>query len=75
VFKPAEDIKTTLEFIIVLLSRNLKLKIKQAAGLLADGNKYLAHILVKGVKSEFMPIQDFFQEVYTNHKHLIKLIS
>jgi hypothetical protein len=31
----------------------LKLTKKQAVALLADNNKYLAHVLVKGVKGEF----------------------
>ena len=75
VLKTSEETKTTLEYMIVLLSKNLKLKAKQSAGLLADGNKYLAHILVKGVKGQFEPIQEFFQEVYSSHKHLIKLIQ
>jgi hypothetical protein len=30
--------------------QNLKLSRKQAIALLADNNKYLAHVLVKGVK-------------------------
>jgi hypothetical protein len=72
--KPAEDTKTTLEYMIVLLSRNLKLSAKQSAGLLADGNKYLAHIFVKGVKGRFEPIHEFFQECYSTHKQLVKLI-
>jgi len=56
VLKPASETKTTLEYMIVLLSKNLGLKSKQSAGLLADGNKYLAHIFVKGVKGQFEPI-------------------
>jgi hypothetical protein len=30
---------------------NLKLTRKQAIALLSDNNKYLAHVLVKGIKS------------------------
>lgn len=31
----------------------MDLKSKQAAGLLADNNKYLIHVCVKGVKSNY----------------------
>ena len=39
-----------LEFVINELMNYLKLSRKQAVTLLSDNNKYLAHVLVKGVK-------------------------
>jgi hypothetical protein len=42
-----------LEFIVNELMKCLKLTRKQAVALLSDNNKYLAHVLVKGVKGEF----------------------
>jgi hypothetical protein len=36
------------------LSNKLKLTKKQAIALIADNNKYLAHVLVKGVKTSFV---------------------
>ena len=39
-----------LEYIVNELMSCLKLTKKQAVALLADNNKYLAHVLVKGVK-------------------------
>jgi hypothetical protein len=42
-----------LEFAITGLSKNLNLKPKQAVGLLANNNKYLAVGLVKGLKTSF----------------------
>ena len=42
---------------------------------MADGNKYLAHIFVKGLKGEYDPIVNFFQEVYSKNKHLLYLIE
>lgn len=42
-----------LEYIVNQLMNCLKLTKKQAVALLADNNKYLAHVLVKGIKGEF----------------------
>lgn len=39
-----------LEYIVTELIKCLKLTKKQAVALLSDNNKYLAHVLVKGVK-------------------------
>ena len=39
------------------------------------GNKYLAHVLAKGVKGLFDPIVGFFTEVYSNINHLVKLFN
>ncbi len=39
-----------LEYIVNELMSSLKLTKKQAVALLADNNKYLAHVFVKGVK-------------------------
>ena len=42
-----------LEYLVKTLSMSLALKVKQAASLFANGNKYLAHVLVKGIKGKF----------------------
>lgn len=46
----------------------------QATALLLGGNKYLAHVIVKGIKSDYAPIVSWYQEVYTNSKHLLQLV-
>jgi len=38
------------------------------------GNKYLAHVLAKGIKGNFEPITDWYKQVYANSKHLLQLI-
>ena len=48
--KDLNEAETTLEFILLSLSRSLGIKPKQAAGLLSNNHKYLAHIAVKGMK-------------------------
>lgn len=50
----------------------LNLTKKQAVALLADNNKYLAHVLVKGVKGEFNEIDDLMQKIYTNLDYIIE---
>lgn len=42
--------ETTLEFILLSLSKSLQIKPKQAAGLLSNNHKFLVHIAVKGMK-------------------------
>lgn len=42
-----------LQYVIEELMNSIKLSRKQAITLLSDNNKYLAHVLVKGVKGEF----------------------
>ncbi len=39
----------------------INLNRKQAVALLSDNNKYLAHVLVKGVKNEFVEIEQLME--------------
>ncbi|EGR31584.1 hypothetical protein IMG5_106360 [Ichthyophthirius multifiliis] len=64
-----------LEFFVILLSNNLSLPVKQTISLFTNNNKYLAYLFAKGVKSLFDPIIQFYQEVYMNIPHLIKLFN
>ena len=45
-----------LEYLILVLCKNLQLKTKQVISLLSQNGKYLAHLLVKGVKGQYEPI-------------------
>ncbi|CAD8181583.1 unnamed protein product [Paramecium octaurelia] len=75
---PKKDLNKTsncLEFFIVALAKNLQLSIKQSASLFTNNNKYLAHILAKGVKGVFEPIVAFYKETYANGNQLIKLFN
>jgi hypothetical protein len=53
----------------------LQLKTKEAASLFTNGNKYLAHVIAKGAKGVFEPIIAFYQEIYANSNHLVKLFA
>lgn len=66
--------KSCLEFLIVSFSHHFSLKPKQAAGLLTQGGKYLARILVKGLKGQYNPVVAWYQGVYSSLKHLLGLL-
>lgn len=57
------------------MSKHLELDPKQTASLFTHGSKYLAHVLVKGVKGLFDPIIAFYTEVYSNINTLVRLFN
>ncbi|CDW79816.1 UNKNOWN [Stylonychia lemnae] len=68
--------ETTLEFILLSLSRSLQIKPKQAAGLLSNNHKFLVHIAVKGMKgNDYTKIQQWYLDIYQNTQLLIQLID
>lgn len=74
--KDLGDTDSTLEFILLSLSKCLDIKPKQAVGLLSNNHKYLIHIVVKGTKGgEFTKVQQWYSDLYANSKHLVKLID
>lgn len=44
----------------------------QAASLFTDNNKYLAHVIAKGVKGAFQPVLSFYQDLYQSTSVLVK---
>lgn len=54
--KPLFEADTCLEFLILSFCHNFNISPKQAAGLLTQGYKYLAHIVAKGLKGDFEPV-------------------
>lgn len=72
--KALTSTKTCLEFLIVSFSHHFSLKPKQAAGLMTQGGKYLAHIIVKGLKGQYAPVVAWYQAVFAALKHLIGLV-
>lgn len=73
--KNLTETKSLLEFFLVAISRNFSLRPKQSASLLANGNKYLAHVFVKGLKNEFGPVEKFLQEIYVSMKRLLVFVE
>jgi hypothetical protein len=41
---------------VISICNNFKLSVQHALNLFLDGNKYLAHLLVKGVKGTYEPV-------------------
>lgn len=73
--KDVTKCKSCLEFFIIILSKHLDIDPKSTASLFTHKNKYLAHVLAKGVKSVFDPIVAFYTEVYTNVPTLMRLFN
>jgi hypothetical protein len=55
------EANNAMEFLIISLSKNFKLSPQHTLNLFIDNNKYLSHLLVKGVKNNFAPISDFLR--------------
>lgn len=74
--KDLTETESTLEFILLGLSKNLGLKPKQTLGLLSNNHKYLIHIAVKGTKGgDFNKMTNWYQDIFSNTKQLIQLID
>ena len=68
------DTESCVEYLIVSFINNFTVTPKQAAGLLAQGGKYLAHIVAKGLKGDFEPVKIWLQEIYASTGRLSNLI-
>ena len=71
---PSET-ESTLEFILNTLCRALNMKPKQSAALLTNNNQFLTHCVVKGVKSRYEPMINWYQELYQYSKHLSMMLE
>ena len=72
---PLNECKSLLEILLVSLTRNLDLRPKQAVALLSNGNKYLAHVLVKGIKGNYDPLILWLQEIYSNIQLILPFLT
>lgn len=72
--EPSET-ESTLEFILNTLCRALNMKPKQSAALLTNNNQFLTHCVVKGVKSRYEPMINWYQEVYQFSRHLSMMLE
>jgi len=71
---PSET-ESTLEFILNTLCRALDMKPKQAAALLTNNNQYLTHCVVKGVKGNYEPMINWYNEIFQNSKFLTNILE
>lgn len=63
-----------MEYVLDVLSNYLKLTRKQAVALISENNKYLAHVLVKGVKGSFAEVDEIMQKFYEDSDLIIQKI-
>mmetsp|Transcript_1654 Transcript_1654/g.3559 ORF Transcript_1654/g.3559 Transcript_1654/m.3559 type:complete len:1208 (+) Transcript_1654:686-4309(+) len=63
-----------LEFLLVSMSRAFSIKPKQAAILLTRNGRYLAKILCKGLRKQFIPIIEWLDAMKTHSSHLKGLL-
>ena len=75
---PKRDLMQTnscLEFLILSFCQSFLIAPKQAAGLLTQGNKFLAHIIVKGLKGNHEKVQDWYSVFIGKFSKLKQLIE
>jgi hypothetical protein len=70
--KGPKDATNALEFLTILISKNFKISPQQTLNLFLDNNKYLSHLLAKGVKNSFEPIYSLLADI-KNHAEFIVL--
>lgn len=68
--KSLMDAESCIEFFVLSFTHNFSLTSKQAAGLLAQNCKYLAHITAKGLKGDFEPVKAWLQDIYVSNDKL-----
>lgn len=73
--KNPSETESTLEFVLLTLCRALNLKASQSVALLANGNEYLTHCVVKGVKGRFEPMVNWYKDIYSYSKHLATMLE
>lgn len=68
--KDPEESESSLEFLMLLLKASLGMNLEEILGLFTNQNKYLAHIIVKGVADSFDSVVLFYSLL---NKHAGKL--
>lgn len=69
--KQLKDANNILEFFVISISKNFKLSPQHTLNLFLDNNKYLAHLLVKGVKNSYEPIFAFLSDISDNIDYIV----
>ena len=71
--KDPEESESSLEFLILLLTSSLNMTIEEILGLFTNQNKYLAHVIAKGINEDFTGIIIFYTLLNKHDKKLKKL--
>lgn len=64
-----------LGFVLLAICKNIQVNALQAASLLANGNKYLSQLIIRGKKNHFQPVIAMLSDVYKHMPTLVKLIE
>ena len=72
--KPSET-ESSLELILNTLCRAFSMKPKQAAALFTNNNQFLIHSIVKGVKGNYEPLNNWYNELKAHLKHMNTLLE
>lgn len=70
--KDVKDADSLLELFLLAIVKHFSLSPKEALSLLSNDCKYLAHILAKGLKGDFRPIDGLILEF---NKNLQKIVA
>ena len=62
-----KDAGNVFELLVISICNNFKLSVQHALNLFLDNNKYLAHLLVKGVKGSYEPVLLMLSDL---HQHI-----
>lgn len=73
--KKPENAESVLEFLLLTLSQALDIEIEQAAGMFTNNNKFLSFAVIKGMKGDFQPIEDWLKNIYDLCPHLVTLVE
>lgn len=60
------DSSSLLELMILAIMKHFSLSSKESVALLSNESRYLAHILAKGFKTEFRPVENLLKELLDN---------
>ena len=70
-----QDTDSCLEFLLLSFCQSFEISPKKAAGLLIQNNKYLAHLIVKGLRGDHYPIFQWYSSLLLNFDKLLSLIQ
>lgn len=73
--KDPDESESSLEFFIILLTQSFNMTIEEVLGLFTNQNKYLAHLVVKGVNEHFDGVKLFYKLLNKYYKKLKSFID
>ena len=74
-YKSYEYCKSSLEFFILSICKNMQMKPRQSIALIANNRKYLVKICSRGFNGEFTMIKKWLTDLYNNKEIMAKLVK